>query len=830
MEALWQDLRYAARRLAQSRGFSIVAILTLALGIGANTAIFQLLDAVRLRSLPVQAPQQLAEVLIKNHDGRRGNVSVWHAGATNAIWEQIRDRQEAFSGIFAWSPGGIRISPEGGEPRFASALLVSGEFFNVLGVRPQLGRLLAPQDDHRGCSAPGAVLSHAFWKKEFGGDPSVIGRKVTMGRYPYEVVGVAPPNFTGLEVGRRFDVVVPLCAEWLPPGSFNRLESGVDWWLIVMGRLKPGWNLEKASAHLASISPAVFDASLPANYPKENIREYRAFQLAAQDASSGISALREQYSASLWFLQVTAALVLLIGCANLANLMLARAAARDREISVRVALGAGRARLIRLLLAESLMLSIAGAIAGAWLADEMSRSLVNFLGGGLFLEMPLDWRLLGFASLAAMFTCALFGLVPALRATRVAPEAVLRGGGRGATDGRARFALRQGLVVSQVCLSLVLLAGAVLFARSLAHLMTQDLGLRPDGLTISYVDFSPLNVADERRAGFMREMLRQLEQMPGVVAAAETTNVPLSGSRSDNDVWVEGAAASQRSLSFFMHVSAGYFRTMDVPLLAGRRFDDDRDTPNAPRVALVNEAFARNFFAGANPVGKRFWREARTDDPETIYEIVGVVGNTKYWDVRQEFVPTAYVPISQEPPRQAFAQLLIRTSMPAATAVPTLRNTLRQMSAAIVPTFRDFRGMIDQSLVREQLVAGLSSFFGVLAVLLATIGLYGSISFAVARRTKEIGIRIALGAQKRGILRMILREAIVLVGMGCVARAALALALARTVSALVYGLQPNDPLTLISAALFLGSVSLAASLIPARRAAKLDPMAALRVE
>ena len=803
------------------------------MGIGANTAIFQLLNAVRLRSLPVQAPEQLAEIRIADMRGVRGDFSIWHAGATNAIWQQIRDRQEAFSGVFAWSSTGIGLPSAHGEPRFASALLVSGEFFNVLGVRPLLGRFLTPQDDQRNCSAPGVVLSHAFWQKEFGGDPSVLGRKTTLARYPFEIIGVAPQSFTGLEVGRRFDVAVPLCAEWLPPGSENRLDSGMDWWLIVMGRLKAGWTVERASAHLASISPAVFDASLPWNYPADDVQRYRAFRLKAEPASGGISLVGEQYSGSLWFLQATAGLVLLIGCANLANLMLARAAAREREISVRVALGAGRGRLIRLLLTESLLLSIAGASAGIWLADGLSKFLVdsiNVESNSLFLDLGLDWRLLGFSSLTGIVTCALVGLAPALGAARVAPDAILRAGGRSSTDPGGRRRLRQMLVVSQLALSFVLLAAALLFGRTLKNLMVQDLGMHIDGVTISYVDMSRLNLPLERRAVFKRTLMRQLEQTPGVISVAETSLVPLSGGASDNSVWVDETDATQRGVSFFMNTSAGYFKTMATPLLAGRSFDDDRDTPQSPLVAMVNEAFARKFFAGNSPLGKRFWREARADAPVTAYEIVGLVKDAKYRHLRQEFMPTAYLSISQDPRPGTFAQLLIRTSMAATVAVSSLRAVFRNASPEIVPTFQDFRSMIDGSLMRDRLVTALSGFFGLLAVSLATIGIYGLVSFGIAQRTREIGVRIALGAEQAAILKMIVREAVALVCAGLLAGCLLVLALGRSVGALVYGLEPGDPVTLLAAALLLAAAALGASVVPARRAARLDPMAALRFE
>jgi len=846
IEATWQDLRLAGRRLNHSRGFALVALLTLALGIGANTALFQLLEAVRLRSLPVPAPSELAELRIVNFDGARGNFSIWRAGATNAIWEGIRRRQDAFSGVFAWSPAGARLSADHAEPRFAAVLLVSGGFFSTLGIRPALGRLLTDRDDVRGCTTPGVVLSHAFWQTEFGGDLAVVGKRITLGRDSYHVVGVTPREFTGLEVGRRFDLAAPLCAEWLPPGSFSRLDSGTDWFLIVMGRLKPGWTIDRASAHLASISPPVFESSLPANYPAESVTTYRAFRLAALDARGGVSAVREQYAESLWFLQATALLVLLVGCANLANLMLARGAARQREVAARAALGASRGQLIRVVLAESVLLSIVGAVLGAWLASGLSAALVRFLDGGsnrLFLDLSLDWRLLAFTSIVATLTCVLSGLAAAWRAADVSATSLLRGGGRGLTNSRSRVGLRQVLVVAQVALSLVLLAGALLFARSLNNLTRQDLGLRPDGLTIAYVDMSGMKVPVESRAEFKRQMFRTLESTAGVIAAAETSVVPLSGSASDNDVWIEGGERAApklrggeggRALSYFVDVDAGYFKTLEIPLRAGRAFDAALDTPGSPRVAIVNEAFAQKFLTdGGSPVGRRLWREARPGVPETSYEIVGVVNSAKYQHLRQPFMPTVYVAVSQDPQPSSFAQLLIRTSrtsLPPAAVVPTLKGAFKRAGGAIIPTFQDYREMIDRSLVQDELIAGLSGFFGVLAVLLATLGLYGSVSFAVSRRTAEIGLRMALGADRRGVFRLVLGEACVLVVVGCVAGVALALTLARGLGSMAYGLAPNDPATLLVACAFLAVVALGASAGPARRAARLDPMTAFRTE
>lgn len=831
MASAWQDLRKGARQLTRSRGFTAIALITLALGIGANTAIFQLLDAVQLRPLPVYAPSQLAEIHIRNSDGARGNFTIWHADATDPIFQQIRARQDVFSDVFAWSPGGMGYG-EGPSRRWLQMMLVSGRYFPVLGLQPALGRLLNENDDTRGCMAPGVVLSYEFWQREFAGDRGVIDRTLRLGGLSFPIVGVAPRHFEGLEIGRKFDIAVPLCAEWLPPGSPNRLDASTEWFLVVMGRLKPGTTLATASARLAAISPAVFEASLRPDYPAENVAQYRAFTLEALDASTGISMLREQYSSALWFLQATAILVLLVGCANLANLMLARWTSRQHELAARVALGAGRTDLIKMLLAETLLLSVAGAALGAWMARGLTMSAVKYIGGddeSLFLNLGLDWRLLAFITLAAMVTCLLCGLAAAWRSGRVSAIDILRSGARGSTDSRDRVGLRQVLVTTQVALSLLLLTGALVFLRSLDNLVSQNLGFQPEGVTIGYVDMSEMNVPPERRPAFTRHVLDTLESTPGVVSASVTSIVPLSGSSSDNEVWLDGAAAPLRATSNFADVSPHYFKTLEVPIVGGRVFDD-RDSAGSTPVAVVNEAFVKRFVPDGRPIGKHVWREARANKPAVRYEIVGLVKDAKYRTLREDPPPTMYVPGVQDPDAGTFAQMLIRTSMPPAAIEPTLTAAFRAAGPAIVPTFGNFQTMIDRALTQDKMLAALSGFFGVFAVILATVGLYGSMSYVVARRTREIGIRIALGAQRRSVLRLVLTEALVLVAAGCAIGGALALALSHYVRTLVFALEPAAPLTMFGAVMLLSAVAVCACLVPARRATRVDPAIAFRAE
>ena len=831
MATLWQDLRFGARMLRKNPGFTAVAVLSLALGIGANTAIFQLLNALRLKTLPVTAPQELAEVRIEDMTGARGSFSSRYNAVTNPIWEQIRERQQGFSGLFAWGTGGFNLA-QGGEVRPVKALWVSGDFFNALGVEPVLGRVFTATDDQRGCSAPGVVISHSFWQREYGGEKSVIGRKLTLADHPFEVIGVTPASFFGLEVGRSFDVALPICAEAIISGKNSALDSGTNWWLMVTGRLKPGWSLKQASANLQAISPGLFETTLPANYPPVSVKNYLGLKLEAVAAAPGYSVLRENYERPLWLLLAIAGLVLLIACANLANLLLARASAREREMAVRQAVGASRGRLIRQLLVESLLLAVVGAGLGALLAQTLSRFLVSFLGAGgdaVILDLAPDWRVLGFAGAIAALTCVLFGLTPALRATRIEPGAAMKASGRGLTAGRERFSLRRALVVVQVALSLVLVASALLFSRSLNKLLTVDTGFRQEGILIARAGFERLNVQPERRLAFRRDLLDRIKAIPGVEAAADTNLVPLSGNARDNNVWLDGADAQRKMDAAFSGVGPDYFKTLRTPLVSGRDFDS-RDTANAPKVAIVNETFARKLLHGADPVGHRFRIEATPNDPETLYEIVGLVKDTKYEVLREEFGPIAFLASSQDPRPAPGGQFLIRSNLPQAEITAAVKRVLAEVNPAINISFQGFKTMIEESLLRERLMATLAGFFGLLALVLASIGLYGILSYGVASRTNEIGIRMALGAQSRDVLSLILREALLLVLVGVAVGLPVVFAATRFASALLFGLTPTDPVSLSLAALLMFAVAMTAGYLPARRATKVDPLVALRYE
>lgn len=832
LESLWQDFHFGARLLRLNKGFFLVATLSLALGIGANTAIFQLVDAVRLRLLPVSHPEQLAELQIaKNDHCCSGNFSDRHPDFTYAQWEQIRDRQQAFSSLFAWGDNRFNLS-ERGEVHLAEGLWVTGDFFKTLGVIPLLGRLISTQDDHPGCGSPGVVISYPFWQRQFGGDSGVLGKQLSLDAHRLDIIGVTPANFFGVEVGRSFDVAVPACAEPVFDGEISHLARRQDWWLAIIGRLKPGFTVTRAAAQAATISPQVFGNTVPPNYRPDQAKYYAQYKLATLPAGSGVSSLRKRYEEPLLMLLGIAGLVLLIACSNLANLMLARASIREREMAVRLAIGANRGRLVRQLLLESFLLTLIGAASGALLAQFLSRYLVSFLTTGdnpLFVELSPDWRVLGFTAGVAVLTCVLFGLTPALRATRTAPSSAMKASGRGLTADRQRFGLGRALVISQVALSLVLLVAALLFVRSLRNLLTLDAGFRQEGLLVTSIDISTLNLSAPRRATLYREILDRLQHAPAVAQAATASIVQVGGDGWNDTIEIPGQRTQKRMVPWFDRVSAGYFRTMGTPLLAGRDFDD-RDSTSAPEVAIVNQDFAKKFLGGASPLGKQFRILAGPGEAQHLYQIIGLVKNSKYQSIQDEFAPTAFVAQNQDKEAGVGLNFIIRSSTALGPLMMDVKKTMFSVNPNLSTQFQVFKTQVRESLLRERLMATLSGFFGFLAVLLATVGLYGVISYMVARRRNEIGIRIALGANRATIVNLVAREAGLLLGLGLIIGTTLALATARTAGSLLYGLRPNDPASMAFAIALLALVALIASFVPALRAARVEPMAALREE
>jgi putative ABC transport system permease protein len=824
----WQDLRYGVRLLRRNPAFSIVAILTLALGTGANAAIFQLVNSVRLRPLPVSKPQELVWVNIDTHGrgrvgwrmSRRGNMS-------QALWEGLRNEQKAFSQVFTFGITNWNLAIEG-ESRPANGLYVSGGFFDALGVRAEIGRVLTEADDRQGCGASGAVLSHGFWQARYGGNRAVIGQSISLDGNPFEIVGVTPPEFFGVEVGRRFDVAVPLCAEPLVRGENSGFGHPERFFLDTMARLKPDWTLERSQAHLAAISPAILAANVPPGYNATTAREYRQFTFTAAPASTGVSGLRTAYRSQLWILLAATGLVLLIACANLANLMLARATARDREVAVRLAIGASRGRIVRQMLSESLLIAACGAAAGALLASWVSAALVAFLSSEsdrLFLDLTPDWRVLGFILLIAVTACVLFGLSPALSVTATSPGQTLQLGGRSSTDSRKRFSVRRGLVVVQIALSTVLVVGAVLFGRTLQNLVHVDPGFRPDGVMVIEADVSRTPIHPGARRTTFEQILERVRAVPGVRAAAEAGNPPLSGS-----TWTESIAIGglvRNGTVHFNQVSGGYFDAMGTPVLAGRTFDAS-DRPGSPKVVVVNQAFARRYFPDRSPLGETFQFEPSPGRPQEDFHIIGVVKDTKYVNLREEFGPIASFAASQDEQPSPLLSLVVRSDVTPALLTPAITSAIIEAAPGSFVTYYSVAGFITESLKTERLMASLSGFFGVLAMTIAVVGLYGVMSYLVTRRRVEIGVRMALGADQQAVVRMVIAESGALVLIGVVAGVTCAIVVSRWARALLYALEPWDPSSLALAAGTLALVSLLAAWIPARRASPVEPTVALR--
>ncbi len=826
VESTLQDLRLAVRTLSKTPGFAITAALTLGLGIGANTAIFALLDAVRLRSLPVPEPHKLALIQIKG--GTRFGISRSPGALSYPVFEAVRDHQAGFSGIFAWSPNTLELG-NGVSRRPVQGLWVSGGFFTTLGIAPATGRLFTTQDDQARCGTPGTVISYGFWQSEFGGSNSAIGSKLLLQGRPTEIIGVTQRNFAGPEVGKTFGIAVPFCSlpSYFPQDDALRRSDFS--FLTAMGRLRSGWTLARAKDQLASISPGIFRATLLSGYESASShRDYLENRLTAYPGANGVSGLRETYDTSLELLVGITGLVLLIACANLANLMLVRATTREREMAVRLAIGASRWRLVRQLLAEGLVLAAGGAILGGGLAHLFSRAIVLFLTtqrDSIYLDLSLNWRMLGFAAGVAVLTCLVFGLVPAFRGSHINPGEAIKTGSRSVTGTRQRGWLQSTLVVSQVAISLVLLIAAALFVKSFWNLMTVNPGFREKNIVVASLDFSHLApLPDEQATLYVRNVMNELRNLPEVRSAGTSTHVPLDGSS-----WTLGFhLASEKGDSKFTWVSSGYFETMGKPVLLGRALND-RDIPSSPRVAVVNETFVRRFLNGRNPIGQTIKTIAEPDYPATGYEVVGVVKDAKYADLREPIPPEVFASAGQRGV-SAYPNVFIRSSSPPTALISAVRQKLNEISPDIRVDFRVFETEVRDGLVRERLMAVLSGFFGALAALLAAMGLYGVISSTVLARRNEMGVRLALGATRSRVIRAVLRQAWILMLSGTAVGILLALAAVTSASSLLFGLKPYDAPTFVAAILFLLVVALAASFVPARRAARLDPSTALRYE
>ncbi|HXJ91720.1 MAG TPA: ADOP family duplicated permease, partial [Terriglobia bacterium] len=647
LEQLVQDVRYGLGQLGRKRGFAAVAVLTLALGIGANTAIFSLIDSVMLRMLPVQKPDEL--VLLKRYNPRWGGEP--SPSFTYPLWEQVRDQQDVFSGAFAWGSELLDLA-QGGAVHLANTVWVSGGFFGALGIRPAAGRLIAAPDDHRGCPAV-AVLSYGFWQDHYGGAASAIGSTLSLNDHPFEVIGVAPSGFFGMEVGEKFDVAAPICSTAIIDGKDSRLDHRSWWWLSVAGRVKPGISRSQLSARLRVLSPGIMTGAVPLKWSADGQRNFLKTSLVADSAATGMSGLRRQFDQPLQVLMGVVGLVLLIACVNIASLMLARAAARHKEIAVRQALGASRGRLIRQLLTECVMLSLAGAVLGILFARWGTALLVRYLStarNAVFLDLSFDGRVLGFTAAIAALTAILFGLLPALRSTRVSLTSAMKGSHALDLDRPARFRGRKWIVASQVTLSLVLLVAAGLLLRSFAKLATLDVGFDRNNVLLVGADLKTAKVSPDQQLATYEQIESRLGALPGVVAVGRSVMTPLRGETWNNSIHTEWSKAltSDDALAWFNYISLGFVDALRMTLLAGRNFNSG-DTTTSPAVAIVNQTLAHRFFPSLNPIGKTFRIDDAAGKPGPPIEVVGIVKDAKYESLRDEIPPTAFFPAAQVP-------------------------------------------------------------------------------------------------------------------------------------------------------------------------------------
>jgi len=809
LEAFWTDIRYSFRLLAKTPVFTGVVLATLALGIGANTAIFSLLDAILLRSLPVSHPEQLVEIT--------------KSTLTNPLWEQLRDQQDMFSGVFAWGNASFNLA-QGGLVRNADGLWVSGDFFRTLGVAPAAGRLLAVDDDRPGC-APRAVLSYNFWQDHYGGAASAIGSTLVLTGHPFEVIGVAPRGFFGMLVGYKFDVAAPICATTAFDGRRSRLPQRSWWWLKAAGRPKPGIGMAALKARLAAMSPSIYGASVPQNWDREMQERYRKRVLEPFPASTGLSFLRKQYEDPLHVLMAVVALVLLIACANIASLLLARAAAREREMAMRQALGASRFRLIRQLMTECILLSLGGALLGLAVAQWGNRILVHYLSTvrtTVFLDFSPDARVLAFTTGIAVLTGLLFGAGPAFRGTRGSLTTTIKE--THATDRGIRRRFRLGVVAMQVALSLVLLVTAGLLLRSFRNLAAVDLGFDQRHVLVANVNL----VKGQTPAAF-QQIGDSLRAQPGVAAVSQSWTTPLSNQEWNTNIRPDAPnpPKGDAALVYFNYVSPAYFETMRTPLLAGRNFSN-QDSATAPAVAVINETLARKFFPGLNPVGRTYQAEGEARKLEAPVLIVGLAKDAKYEAVQEATLPTVFRPLAQIEGMGTSVNYEIRAALPVDAVTRSIQKAIADVNKGTSVEIHALAAQVDDSMTRERMLATLAAFFGALALLLATIGLYGTLSYLVAQRRVEFGIRMALGAQARAILGLVMGDVVLLLIGGLATGMMLSLASTRFLRNMLFGLEPRDAATLILSAALLCFVCIGASLMAARRATKVDPMTALR--
>ena len=833
-EDFFMDIRYGLRTLARNPGFAAVAVLTLALGIGANAAIFSLMNALLLRTLPVNNPSQL----VLFGEGKWGGIM---DELPNRSWQlfsfpfyrQVQGDSSAFSDVTAISS--MSSAPHGtigdsAETEEIYAHLVSGTFFSTLGVNPILGRTFGEDDDRIPGGSPVAVASYAWWKRRFGGAPSIIGEKMSIGSTVYTIIGVTPQEFFGTSVGESPDVWIPLSMEEVLPPGWKGLNDKMFQSLYIIARRRPELSIEQAQTNVNVLfkqAALEMAGSQPAKKQLDGIQH--AF-IKLTPAASGLSRLRVQFSQPLRALMAAVGLVLLIACANIANLLLARATNRQREIAVRMSMGAGRWRVIRQLLTESFTLAMLGAVLGVALASWASKLLLVMVSGGpetIPVDVGLDSRVLVFVVLVSLATPLLFGMAPAWRAARVELNSSLK---QGRNIAAVNSPLARALVVGQVALSLVLLVGAGLFLRTLVNLTNVDMGFDKHNVLVFGIE--PASVGykeDSRLTRLYQEIERRVSAIPGVRAASFSFFTFNQGAWSE-DAWTpeESPEAKGNREVVYNKVGRGFFSAMGLKLLSGRTFDQ-QDSENSPKVAVINETMARLFFPNESPLGRRFRTDGPDAKPENDRIVVGVARDAKYMALKERPWPAAYLPYSQEP--GYLWNFEVRYSGDAGSTAPAVRQVIHDVDPRLPVTGAGtLAEQVDRSVVDQRLTAQLSSFFSLVAVFLACIGIYGLMSYAVVHRTNEIGIRVALGAQQGQVLRLIMRQGLVLAASGVAVGIALALIFTRLLRSLLFGVQPFDPVTFIGVAFLLTLIALAACYLPARRAMRVDPVVALRYE
>jgi putative ABC transport system permease protein len=836
LEAASADVSYGLRQFKINPGFAAAAILSLALGIGANTAIFQLLDAIRLRGLPVMDPWQLATISAAGNRGdffSAGSYSSREEAFTYAQIEELRKRQQAFSDILTFWPTQFNLSASG-RSRYAEGLLVSANFLDVLGIMPIVGRGLSAEADKIACPSATALLSYSFWQQEFGGDRNVIGKTISLNGHRFPIGGITPSSFFGVEPGQRFDVALPLCADnvFAKDGK-GRAYDRMAYWITPIARLKPGWSVERASMHVGQLSPGIFQQTVPPEYRPDFVKLYLKNKFKVISASAGVSALRRQFGSPLWILMAITGSVLLIACANLANLLLARASTRTREIAVRQAVGASRRRIMMQLLTESLLLAAAGAVLGVCVAQVLSRTLVAFLNTSdnpIAVATGLNWDVFGFLAGLAIITCILFGLVPSVRASGGSPAAAMHGS-RTSTATRERNGFRRTLVVTQVALSLVLFVAALLFSRSLQKLLGMNLGFDSRNVLVANITAKDPGLENqEKQKALFRELEERIHSIRGVTSVAPVAFTPFSGNGWNGPVHADNdAARTGGKESWFNRAGPAYFATMGTRLLAGRDFNS-HDDMSAPKVAVVNQSFAKRYFAGKNPVGRSFRVEELAGKPDSVYEIIGLVGNTRYNDLKEPEPSVAFFPTAQDPEPGDNSTFVIRGRGSMNSLESAVQHEVTQLNPNLLVDFHVLAVQIEQSVLRERLMANLSLAFGVLAGCLSTLGLYGVISYMVVRRRNEIGVRVALGATRGNVYRLIAKDASIMVAAGLSLGVIASLLLSRYAESLLFELKATDPFILISAIALLTITAAAATFLPAKRAAGLEPITALREE